>query len=97
MGGLYNRVWIWYNGFNESDPFMQDAKGRKMPKVATNLLASRKFWLAIVGVVTAIVSYYADVPPEVWAPIEVLMVTMIGSIAVEDAALKLGSGKKPNE
>jgi hypothetical protein len=67
------------------------------PKVVSNLVASRKFWLAVVGVITAIVSYYADVPPQVWAPIEILMVTMIGSIAVEDAALKLGSGKRPDE
>ena len=68
-----------------------------MPMVLKTLLSSRKFWLAIAGVVTAIVSYYANVPPEVWAPIEVLMVTMIGAIAIEDAALKLGSGKRPDE
>lgn len=68
-----------------------------MPTVLETLLASRKFWLAVFGVVTAIVSYYLDIPPEVWVPIETLVITVIGAITVEDAALKLGSGKRPNE
>jgi hypothetical protein len=53
--------------------------------------------LAVFGVVTAIVAYYLDIPPEVWVPIETLVITVIGAITVEDAALKLGSGKRPNE
>jgi hypothetical protein len=67
-----------------------------MPTVASTLLQSRKVWLAILGVITAIVSYYLDVPAEVWVPIEGLLFTVIVTITAEDVALKAG-GRKPNE
>ena len=67
-----------------------------MPNVLKVLLASRKFWIAVFGVVTAIVSYYLSVPEEIWIPIETLVLTLIAAITVEDSALKL-SGRRPDD
>ena len=53
-----------------------------------SLLYSRKVWLAVLGVLTAIVAYYANVPAEVWVPIETLLTTLIITITAEDVALK---------
>lgn len=52
------------------------------------LLHSRKILLLGFGVVTALVSHYADVPADVWLSIEALVLAVIGSIAAEDAAAK---------
>ena len=56
------------------------------------LLKSRKFWLAVFGVLQAIVLHYLSVPDDIWQSIVALVIVLIGSIAVEDAALKV-SGK----
>ena len=54
------------------------------------LLRSRKFWLAVFGVVQAIVfQFFPDVPDEVWQSIASLVMVLIGAIALEDAAEKL--------
>ena len=58
----------------------------------SSLLYSRKFWLAVFGVVQALVLYYLDVPEEIWLSIEGLVGVLIASIAVEDAALKRAGG-----
>ena len=55
------------------------------------LLKSRKFWLAVFGVVQAIVLYYVDVPEEIWQTIAALVAVLIAGIAVEDAGEKAGS------
>lgn len=54
------------------------------------LLESRKFWLAVFGIVQAVVLHYLNVPEEIWQSIAGLVAVLIGSIAVEDAALKVG-------
>ena len=64
-----------------------------MSKSLNGLLYSRKFWLAVFGVVTAIVAEYAAVPDAIWISIEGLIVTVIAGIAVEDAGQKIGHGK----
>ncbi|MHB0966027.1 MAG: hypothetical protein ACYC36_06175 [Bellilinea sp.] len=56
------------------------------------LLHSRKFWLAVFGVVQAVVAHYLNIPDDIWQSIVALVIVLIGSIAVEDAALKV-SGK----
>lgn len=54
-----------------------------------SLLKSRKFWLAIVGVVqTVLFQYVPSFPKEVWLSIDGLLIVLIGSIAAEDAAEK---------
>lgn len=52
------------------------------------LFRSRKFLLAMFGVIQAIVLHYLDVPRDVWLSIEALVAVLIFSIAHEDAAEK---------
>jgi hypothetical protein len=57
-----------------------------------SLLRSRKVLLAILGVVQTAGSLYLDLPAELWVSINALLVTLIGSIAVEDSAqIKAGT------
>ena len=58
-----------------------------------SLLKSRKFWLAVFGLVEGIVFNYLQVPDEAWQTITVLVMWLIGMIAVEDAAAKLAGRK----
>jgi len=59
-----------------------------------SLLYSRKFWLAVFGVVQALVfSFAPSVPDEVWQSITLLVMVLIGAIAIEDGAEKIGGGK----
>ena len=54
-----------------------------------SLLRSRKFWLAVVGLVqTLLFHFVADFPQEIWLSINGLIAVVIASIAVEDAAAK---------
>ena len=64
-----------------------------MKELLQSLFRSRKFWLAVFGVVQAIVLYYLNVPEEVWQSIAGLVAVLIGSIAVEDAGAKMGGGQ----
>jgi hypothetical protein len=56
--------------------------------VFQSLIRSRKFWLAVFGVITAVVSQYLNIPQDIWLAIEALVMVLISAIAVEDAALK---------
>ena len=56
----------------------------------SSLLKSRKFWLAVFGVVQAIVLHYFSVPDEIWQAVAALVAVLIASIAIEDAGLKAG-------
>jgi hypothetical protein len=54
------------------------------------LWKSRKFWLAVVAVIqTVVFALLPGFPDEVWAAINVILMWLIGTIAVEDAAEKL--------
>jgi hypothetical protein len=54
------------------------------------LWRSRKFWLAVVAVIqTVVFALIPGFPDEVWAAINVILLWLIGTIAVEDAAGKL--------
>lgn len=53
-----------------------------------SLLYSRKFWLAVFGVVQATIFQFVDVPDELWQAITALVMTLIAAIAIEDAAQK---------
>lgn len=67
-----------------------------MPNWLNALLVSRKFWLAVFGVFTAIVAEYLNVSPDIWISIEVLVLAVIASLTLEDAALKL-NGRTPGK
>ena len=67
-------------------------------KTLNGLLYSRKFWLAVVGVVATIVmEYIPDFPREIWLAMDTLIIVVIGSIAVEDAAAKLAYRNQPKD
>ena len=54
----------------------------------SGLLYSRKFWIAVFGVVQALVLHYLSIPDEVWQSIAALAMALIASIAIEDAGEK---------
>ena len=56
------------------------------------LMRSRKFWLAVFGIIQALVFHYLSVPDEIWQSIAGLVAVLIGAIAVEDAAGKRAAG-----
>ena len=54
------------------------------------LLSSRKFWLAVFGLLQTIVfQFLPQFPKEVWQAIDVLVGILITTIAVEDAAASI--------
>jgi len=55
----------------------------------SGLLKSRKFWLAVFGVVQAVVLYYLAVPEELWQATSALIMVLIAAIAGEDMAEKV--------
>lgn len=58
--------------------------------VMQSLLHSRKFWIAIFGVVQTILFHLVPTfPPEIWQAIDTLAGVLIIAIAAEDVALKL--------
>jgi arginine exporter protein ArgO len=54
----------------------------------SSLLKSRKFWLAVVGVIQTVVLHYVEVPQDIWIAIDLLIGVVIAGIAIEDAAEK---------
>ena len=57
------------------------------------LLNSRKFWLAVFGIVQAIVfQFFPDIPDALWQSISTLVAVLIAAIAIEDAGAKIGKG-----
>lgn len=57
-----------------------------------SLLNSRKFWLAVFGMVQTIVLHYVNIPQDIWVSIDALIIVLIYGIAIEDAGAK-SSGK----
>jgi uncharacterized Tic20 family protein len=53
-----------------------------------SLFRSRKFLVALLGVITTLVSHYLNIPAEVWASIDALLLTVIAGIAYEDGQEK---------
>ena len=58
-------------------------------QVLGGLLESRKFWLAVFGVLQAVVLQYFDVPESLWQSIAAIVMVLIGAIAGEDMADKI--------
>lgn len=57
-----------------------------------SIFKSRKFWLAVFGVVQAVVLNYLSVPQEIWQTIAALVGVVIAGIALEDAGEKSAKG-----
>jgi len=49
---------------------------------------SRKFWLAVVGIVQVLALDYLGVPADIWQAIAGLIGVLIAGIALEDAGAK---------
>ena len=63
--------------------------------VIQSLLHSRKFWIAVFGLVQTILFHLLPTfPPMIWQAIDTLAGVLIIAIAAEDVALKL-SGRHP--
>lgn len=61
------------------------------PNPLKALLYSRKFWLAMIALAqTLIFHFIKDFPMEVWLSIDAVLMVVIVTIAVEDAAEKRG-------
>ena len=56
--------------------------------IIQSFLRSRKFWLAVFGIVQALVLNYFNVPEEIWQAITGLVMVLIAGIAIEDAGEK---------
>lgn len=56
---------------------------------------SRKLWLAVFGVIQAVVLQYFQVPDEIWQSIVALVMVLIAGIAIEDAGAKAGGNGAP--
>ena len=55
-----------------------------------SLFKSRKFWLAVIGVIQTIFFFFwPDAPEGLWEAINTILLILIGAIAVEDAAAKI--------
>jgi hypothetical protein len=65
--------------------------------VIQSLLHSRKFWIAVFGLVQTILFHLLPTfPPEIWQAIDTLAAVLIIAIAAEDVALKL-AGRHPTQ
>lgn len=54
------------------------------------LLRSRKFLLAVAGLIMTLLGHYAGLPIEVLASIDALLIAVIAGIAGEDMAQSVG-------
>ncbi|MFO7663362.1 MAG: hypothetical protein R6X18_12325 [Chloroflexota bacterium] len=59
--------------------------------VMQTLIRSRKFWLSVIAVIqTVVFNLLPEFPDEVWQAVNVILLFLVGTIAVEDAAMKFG-------
>ncbi len=54
------------------------------------ILKSRAFWTAVIGVISAVVAHYANIPGDVWQPILALLGVIVTLFTVDDLGEKLG-------
>lgn len=50
------------------------------------LLKSRQFWVAVLALIQTLVLNYLNVPAEIWASIDAILVVVIGTFTVEQVA-----------
>lgn len=63
-----------------------------MMKTLLLLVRSRKFWVAVFGLIGVVASEVYNVPQETIAAWTAICMTLIGAIAYEDAATKSQGG-----
>jgi len=57
-----------------------------------NLLRNRTFWLAVLALVQTLVLNYAGLDKEIWMAIDAILLVVIGSFTVEEAARNIRAG-----
>ena len=61
-----------------------------------SLLYSRKFWLTVWALLQTVAAHYLNIPQDVWVAMDAVILALIASIALEDAAAKAsGKGQPP--
>lgn len=50
------------------------------------LLTNRQFWVAVLALLQTVVLNYLNVPAEIWASIDAILVVVIGAYTVEQVA-----------
>jgi hypothetical protein len=50
------------------------------------LLKNRQFWVAVLALLQTVVLNYLNVPAEIWASIDAILVVVIGAYTVEQVA-----------
>lgn len=50
------------------------------------LLRNRQFWVAVLALLQTVVLNYLNVPAEIWASIDAILVVVIGAYTVEQVA-----------
>lgn len=51
------------------------------------LLKSKQFWVAVLALIQTLVLNYLNVPAEIWASIDAILVVVIGTFTVEQVAM----------
>lgn len=59
-----------------------------MPQAWQSLFNSRKFWLAVYGLVQSVVLFYLEIPTDILVAADILVMAVIVGVFVEDAAAK---------
>lgn len=54
------------------------------------LLHSKAFWTALIAVISAIIMRYANVPQDIWIPIEALLGTVVIIFTGDEVSQSLG-------
>jgi hypothetical protein len=73
---------------------MNQRKQNMITDPIKGLLYSRKFLLAVLGFVQTVAAHYLEIPTEIWAAVDLLLVTVIVGIAYEDGAVKGNAGSQ---
>lgn len=65
-----------------------------MDATLNGLLHSRKFWLAVFGLITNIIFHFIpDFPTDIWQSVDALVVVLIMAIAIEDAGANIAGDR----
>lgn len=55
-----------------------------------DILKSRAVWTAVIGLVSTLVLYYAQIPAEIWQSILALFAVLVAKFTVDDLGVTIG-------
>ena len=65
-----------------------------MTTALAGLVKSKRFWLAVFGVVEVLVAQYFQIEPKVWQSLTSLIMLLIAAYTIEDTVGAYKSGEK---